>query len=412
MNSKQPIFVGPLLASGAVAVLLGLAAGPALAQQKNSKALAKPLQSAEESFKARKYQETVTKLRAAEEISGKTGYDQHLINEMLGYSCLRINDLACATKAYDALTTDGFSTAAQVHADTLALVNISYQTKAYDKAIDYGQRAIKDGYADEATRVLIGQSYYQKGDYKSAAKFGETHIEQVIKAGQVPKADLIEMTLTSCTKLDDKACETRQTERLVTYYPKPEYWQGLLITLERQATGDTNKMQVYRLMNDVDVLKNGDDYTEMGSIAMDQGAPAEAQHVLERGMQKGVFAADPRQQARAQRALDSAKKQAATDQAGLAAAEKSADAAANGQAAAAVGQAYFGYQQYDKAIQELSKALSKGGLKNEADTRLLLGIAQLKGGHKDDAVKTFKQVKGDATLERVASLWGLHARQA
>jgi tetratricopeptide (TPR) repeat protein len=409
MNSKA--LLRPLVVGGA-ALMLALASGNALAQAKNSKALAKPLKAADDSFKARKYQQTVEQLRAAEGIPGKTAYDQHLINEMMSYSCLRINDLACSVKAYDALTTDGFSTPAQVHADTLALVNINYQMKAYDKAIDYGQRAIKDGYADEATRVLVGQAYYQKGDYKDAAKFGESHIDQLMKAGQVPKADLLTLTLNACTKLDDKACETRETERLVTYYPKPEYWQGLLITLERQATGDTNKMQVYRLMMDVDVLKNGDDYSEMGSIAMDQGAPGEAQHALERGMQKGVFAGDPRMQARAQRALESAKKQAAQDQANLPNAEKAADAASNGQPAATVGQTYFGYQQYDKAITWLNKALTKGGLKNPADTRLLLGIAQLKAGHKDDAVKTFKQVKGDPTLERLANLWVIRSRQA
>ena len=43
---------------------------------------------------------------------------------------------------------------------------------------------------------------------------------------------------------------------------------------------------------------------------------------------------------------------------------------------------------------------------------LLLGIAQLKDGKKDDAVKTFKSVKGDPTIERIANLWSLHAKQA
>jgi tetratricopeptide (TPR) repeat protein len=411
MNLKA-LFAHPLVVSAAVAGLLALASGDVLAQAKNSKALAKPLKAAEESFKAKKYPDAIAKLRAADATPGKTPTDQHLINEMLGYSCLRTNDLACASKSYDALASDGISTPAQVHADTLALVNINYQLRAYDRALDYGQRAIKEGYADEATRVLVGQSYYQKGDYKSAAKFGDTHIEQLVRAGQVPKADLLNLTLSACSKLGDKACETRQTERLVTYYPKPEYWQGLLISLERQATGDANKMQAYRLMNDVGVLTHADDYGEMGSIAMDQGAPAEAQHALENGMQKGVFASDPHALARAQRALESAKKQAAADQAGLVKAESAADAATTGQAAASVGQAYFGYQQYDKAIAQLTKALAKGGLKNAADTRLLLGIAQLKGGHKDDAQKTFKQVKGDPTLERLANLWVIHARQA
>jgi tetratricopeptide (TPR) repeat protein len=411
MNSKA-VFAHPLVVSAALAGLLAFACGDALAQAKNSKALAKPLQAATDSFKAKKYQDAIAKLRVAEGTPGKTPYDQHLINEMMSYSCVRINDYACAEKTYEALLTDGFTTPAQIQSDVRALVVINNQLKAYDKALEFGNRAIKDGFADEETRVLVGQAYYLKGDYKGAVKFEESHIDALTKAGQVPKLDLLSITRSACARLDDKGCETRQLERLVTYYPKPEYWQGLLISLERQATGDTNKMQVYRLMNDVGVLTQADAYGEMGSIAMDQGAPAEAQHALENGLAKGVFANDAHALARAQRALESAKKQAAADQANLPNAEKAADAATDGQAAATVGQAYFGYQQYDKAVAELTKALTKGGLKNAADTRLLLATAQLKAGHKDDALKTFRQVKGDPTLERVANLWVIHARQA
>ena len=46
------------------------------------------------------------------------------------------------------------------------------------------------------------------------------------------------------------------------------------------------------------------------------------------------------------------------------------------------------------------------------DVQRLLGIAQLKNGKKDDAQKSFKAVKGDANLERIAELWSLHAKQA
>ena len=88
------------------------------------------------------------------------------------------------------------------------------------------------------------------------------------------------------------------------------------------------------------------------------------------------------------------------------------DAASTGAKNAGVGLAYYGYGEYDKAIEQLTKALSKGGLKSEEQTRLLLGIAQLQGGHKDDAVKTFKSVKGDdQNIDRLANLWVLHAKQ-
>ena len=57
----------------------------------------------------------------------------------------------------------------------------------------------------------------------------------------------------------------------------------------------------------------------------------------------------------------------------------------------------------------LSKPLT---VRTEPEARLLLGIAQLEAGKKDDAVKTFRSVKGDKNYERLANLWSLHARQA
>jgi len=42
--------------------------------------------------------------------------------------------------------------------------------------------------------------------------------------------------------------------------------------------------------------------------------------------------------------------------------------------------------------------------------RLSLGVAQLKAGDKDSAVKTFRQVKDDPVSERLAALWILRAK--
>jgi TolA-binding protein len=149
----------------------------------------------------------------------------------------------------------------------------------------------------------------------------------------------------------------------------------------------------------------------MAQLAIEQGNPGEAQRILEKGFQKNVFA-DARSKDKNTRLLESAKKAAQTDLASLPKVEKDADAAATGDKNVGVGLAYLGYQQFDKASDQLNKGLTKGSVRNEAEAHLLLGIAQLKSGKKDDAVKSFKAVKGDPNLERLAELWSLHAKQA
>jgi tetratricopeptide (TPR) repeat protein len=396
----------------AAAGLVGATSAFAQTKQTNSAKLAKPLKEAHDDLNAKKYADAIGKLREAEGTAGKTSYDQHLINDMLGFAYARTGNYAEAAKAWEAELDDGFTPQSEIPTRVRQLAEANYQIKNYDKAIEFGTRAIKGGFADEELKTLLGQAYYLKGDWKGTLKFEEGIVDGQIKNGQTPKSEALQLLLSACVKLNDSACETRALEKVVTYYPKPDYWYQLLFTMRQQTTGnDANTLQTYRLMSEVDVLKNPDDYTEMAQLALEAGSPGEAQRVLEKGIAKGVFT-DPRAKAKNQRLLESAKKAAATDQASLQRIEKEAEAAPNGAKNVGLGLAYFGYGQYDKAAEAISKGIAKGGLRNESEARLLLGIAQLKAGHKDDATKSFHEVKGDPSLERLANLWSLHAKQA
>jgi tetratricopeptide (TPR) repeat protein len=409
-------FLATLLVGAAVAAIAALApASSALAQEKqpkNSAALAKPLKEANEDLKAKKYSEAIATLKTAEGMSGKTPGDQYIIDQMMWFAYIKTNNYTEAARYMEAQLDSGLTPQAEQPKLIKDLATINYQNKNYDKAIDYGNRAIKGGFADDQIKTIVGQSYYLKGDWKNTLKFENDIVNTQIKAGQTPTNESLALIYSACTKLQDETCQTQAVEKMVTYYPKPETWAQLLFTMRKDTSGnETDLFQTYRLMLDTDVLKDPSDYTEMAELALDQGSPGDAQNVLQKAQEKNVFT-DQRSKDRAQRLLDSAKKRAAADQAGLPKLEKEADAAATGEKNVAVGRAYLGYSQYDKAVDQLSKGLGKGGVKNDADARLTLGIAQLKAGHKDDAIKTFKAVKGDPALERLANLWTLHAKQA
>lgn len=413
MNAKSTLRASAL-ALAAAALLAGLSAHAAdeKSKPKNSAELAKPLKAASDAMQAKKYPEAITKLKEADANPKKNPYDQHLINEMLGFAYYRTQNYAEAAKVWEAELNDGFLSEQEQQGKVRALATINYQMKNYEKAAEYGQRAVKGGYADDDILVVVGQSYFLKNDWKNTYKFEDQQIEAQLKAGKQPKDETLKLAYQACVNMNDNDCAGKELERLIAYYPKPEYWQQVLYNL-RGSTGSNDKstLQVYRLMTEVDAMKNPDDYTDMAQLAIEQGSPGEAQRVLEKGMAKNVFT-DQRSQDKNKRLLAVAKKTAATDQAGLPQAEKDANAAATGDKDVAVGLAYLGYQQYDKAAELLNKGLTKGGVKSEPEARLLLGIAQLKAGHKDDAVKTFHAVKGDPSLERLANLWTLHAKQA
>lgn len=404
-------FTAGLIAS--VGILMAGAPASAASKNTNSEKVAKLLVPAQEALKSKQYPTALAKIREAQALPDKTAFDVYTIHEFACQANIGAQNYAEAAKECEARLEDSaFMPEADKAATIKTLFALNYQVKNYDKAIDFGQRAIKGGFATDENKTLLAQAYYLKGDWKNTLKTEDALVDAAIKAGQTPKEPQLALVLSSCVKLDDKVCQQHALERMVAYYPKPEHWKALLYNVQQQTSGnDANTLQTFRLMDEVGVLETPSDYNEMAQLALEAGSPGESQRVLEKGFAANVFT-DQRAKDRNTRLLETVKKTAATDQAQLPKIEKEAEAATAGAKNYGAGVAYLGYGQYDKSAEQISKGMTKGGLRNDAEAHLMLGIAQLKGGHKDDAVKSFKAVKGDAVLEQLANLWALHARQA
>src|ERR1700720_37638 len=154
-----------------------------------SAALQKPLAESQALLKDNKFAEALEKLHVADALPGKAPYDQHMINQMTAFACSRSNDVPCVAKALQGQIDDGFSSAEDNQKFTRAVGLASYQAKDYDKAIDYGNRAIKGGFATDEVYGVVGASYYLKDDFKDAMQFEDGHIADVVKKGQTPKAE-------------------------------------------------------------------------------------------------------------------------------------------------------------------------------------------------------------------------------
>ena len=412
-----------LAAAAASAILLGAGLASPVAraadeksdkanEKKVSKQASKPLKAAKDAADAKKYPEALEKLKEAEAVPDKTPYDTHVMNELYGYVYVRTQQYPEAAKALEAGLNDGFLEPAEMDSRLKALAQVNYQIKNYDKAIEFGNKVIKSGQADDDMITLVSQAYYIKEDYKGTIKFVDEYNDSLIKQGKQPKEQTLNLGLSSCIKLDDNDCATKALEKLVAFYPKPNYWQNLLQTIfQSPGMTDKNLLQVYRLATEVDGLRGADDYMEYAQLAIEAGSPGEAESVLEKGTAKNVFT-DPKTADRSKRLLENAKKQAEQDRATLDKIAKDAAAGKTGDKDVSIGLAYIGYKQYDKAVEAIQRGLSKPGVQNQGEANLLLGIAELGAGKKEEAQKAFNAVKGDAKLERIANLWSLHARQA
>jgi TolA-binding protein len=388
-------------------------AGDAVAQNKpqNSKVAGPVLKQAKAAVDSKKWQEAIAKAKEVQGMSGKNAYDDFLANEMLYFAYAKTNQFADAAKALETSLDSEYLAKSEVPKRSRQLLTLNYQLKNYDKVIALGDKAAKEGWADDEINTWVGQAYYQKGDYKGAAKFVEASLNTQLKSGKKPKEQTLLLVQSACDKTGDAACRQRVLEQLVANYPKAQYWQLLMDSMRRGQSDQSEKvqLQVFRLANAVDVPMKAGEYTEFAQLALEAGSPGEAQAILQKGFDKKIFV-EKRDVDRNTRLLENAKKQAATDQPQLEKMARDAAAGSSGDKDISVGLAYLGYQQYDKAVEAINRGLGKPGLQNAAEARLLLGIAELNAGRKDEARKAFRQVKGDPTLERLANLWSLHSQ--
>ena len=411
-NLVAAVALGAAMACGAS--LAGITPARAAAPAHTvSREVGKPLKAAQEDLQKADYSGALSKLNEADAMPKKTPYEQHLIHEMEGYAYVRTHQYAQAAKALEPGLTDGFLDPAQIPQRTVALAQLNYQIKNYDKAIQFGTQAIDKGYSkgDKQMPTLVGQAYYLKNDWKGVLHFEKEQVAADEKKGAAPSNESLQLLLSACLKMKDENCTNNALQELVVYHPKPEYWQQLLYSMFKTVKSDRNLLQTYRLAAEVNVLKRPEDITDFAQLAIEAGSPGEAQQVIEKGMQDNIFP-DARTKGKAQRLLADAQKAAKRDQAMLGKSAEEAARASSGQQDVGLGLAYYGYQQYDKAIQALKQGIAKGGLKSPSEADLLLGIAQLKAGDKNAALQSFKAVKGDPTLARLATLWSLRARGA
>jgi hypothetical protein len=397
-------FFAPFLRILAAGLLCNLALGlygAAFAADTLRPQVGKPLQAAQALMKEQKYREALEKIKEADAVDKKTPYEVSVIERMRGTAAASAGDLDTAAKAFDAV----ISSKSVPEADQLKIMQSMagsyYRAKEYAKAQAWAQRYQKAGGTDPAVGQLLIQSDYLAGNYANAAKGMQELIAAQEKAGKAPTEEQLQLLASCYLKQNDNAGYQGALEKLVTFYPKKDYWSDLLARVQRKAGfSDRLGLDVYRLMLLTGTLSSGGEYMEMAELAMQAGYPKEAQKVLDQGYAAKLLGSGAEAD-RQKRLKALADKQAADDEKTLNVdvTSRGADAMVN------TGYNLVIHGQADKGLALMQKGLAAGSLKHPDDARLHLGEAQQLAGHGDEAAKTLKTVQGKDGSQDLARLF-------
>jgi len=384
---------------------------PACGATKMSKNMEKPMNAAQKAREQHNWEEMVAQALAADAAQpDKTEFDKFWVHELEGVAYANLKKYPDAVRELDASLNSPCMNEADKPVRLKLLMQLAYQAKDYDKAIDYGNKIYQPGAGDPDVGVYLANAYYVKDDYANARKVMTDVVSSMEAAGKTPDEQTYRILQSSCLALKDDKCVVDLIEKLVTHYPKPTYWENLIDALLRTSNNDRELLNILRLSDGVQVMKDPGEYIEMAQLATGQGLPGEAQGIIEKGFQKGVFA-DAKEKEHANRVLADAKQAVTLDKSTLEKQDVAARAKSTGDADVKLGAAYLSYGQNDKAIEALQRGMGKSGVKNPDEAGILLGIAYLRSNNKPEAIKAFQAVNKDPMMTHLAKLWLLSAQQ-
>ncbi|WP_298829689.1 hypothetical protein [uncultured Piscinibacter sp.] len=393
----------------ALAAALLFALG-AQAQEAVRPEVGKPLQSAQELIKSGKYKDALAKVREADAVSGKSANESYLVERMRIAAASGAGDVETAARSFEALAASGKVSATDKARMAESIAGGYYRAKDYAKAMQWGQRYFKEGGSSGSMRTLLIQSQYLSGDFAGAARELTAEIQATEKSGTPPAQDRLNLLLNAAAQMKDSSTTVFALERLVTYYPKKEYWVDLLSRMQRKpGFSDRLVLDTYRLSLATGSMSSAADFMEMGQLALQAGHEAEARQVVDKGFASGVLGTGAEAE-RHKRLRDLVTRKIEEAKAGQAAEEAEALSAKDGNALVKLGYAKATGGDTAKGLRLIQQGIAKGGLKRPEDAKLHLGIAQVLAGD-PKAQATLRSVGGADGTADLARLWSLYARR-
>jgi hypothetical protein len=366
----------------------------------------RPLQQASDLLRAGKAREALAKANEANAVAGKSAAEQLIVDRMRAAAAQRAGDMATAIAALESL--HGRVGAGEQGAIAEQVASAYAQMRNNAQATAWVQRAKAAGHSSSTLRQLEQFLQGASGDYAAIARDAQAAVSAAEQAGRRPdEGDLL--------RLADAQQRTGNTngylnslEKLLSYYPKKEYWNAYLARLTRKSGfSERFSLDVLRLRLAAGVMNKPDEYMELAQLAIQAGHPAEGRRVVERGFQAKVLGEGPEGD-RHRRLRDLATKREADLKAAIEQNITEARAESSGNGLVQVGFQLVTMGQVDRGIELIEAGIKKGGLTRPADAQLRLGMAlQQSPKAKARATATLRAIQGTDGVADIARLWNV-----
>lgn len=359
--------------------------------------------------KGGKLPEAIAKARELANVQNKTPIESLTYGQLLYSLGQAANDEGAQREALELMYSSGAASDDLKPKLAETLRSYAYRDKDLATATKWARELITLAPNVPDHYLVLGQLLQQQDQESEAMGYFEKTIAVTTANGGKAEEGIYGSLVNAAVREGDSVRINKAVCDLIRAYPSEKNIRaGAVYLRDRKGMGDPLILASYRLQWQANALLGAADYLEMAETASKRTLFAEAIAVTQRGLDSGAFQGDTVPVAN--EIITSAKKGQAEDKAALPVQEKQARAAATGDLAAVVGESYYNYGDYAKAIELLNLALQKGitgklkAISNKSQAEIILGTVQMASGQRDAARATFSAIAG-ANEQALAQLW-------
>ncbi|MBB3763741.1 tetratricopeptide repeat protein [Sphingomicrobium lutaoense] len=375
-------------------------AAPAIELSKKGRKALAPLQNA---LNAKDYSE-LPKLMAEAEANASTSGDKYTLAQLKLKYAVDTGDADAMVAAADMMRASGAGDPMVVQDLYVKLGSMRYNDGDYAGAKAQFLKALEIKPDDSNAMYLLAETSNMLDDVDGALRYYGQAIATQKASGNAIEENWYRRAVGIAYDAGRRETANLTREWLVAYPTDANWGEALAIYHNSANHPDPVYLDLYRLRHAVGALKRSQDYADFAGLLILANSPSEALVVLNEGQAAGLIEPDS---LRNKELFAAAKKgDAAAERATLDTDASRAGSRDSARAAFNIGNAYYGYGEFQKAADMYRIALTKSDVDRDI-TQLRLGMALARAGDKAGAKEALAKV-GGAQAE-LAKYWMIYA---
>ncbi len=346
------------------------------------------------------YSAALKELDKVKSLPTLTAYETAQLYSFYGFLYFNAERYREAINAYDTVLKQPDLPPAVQQQAIRTLAQLSFVTENFDGAIKYANQYLNDVGPDADMYVVLGTAYYQKEQYSKIIPPVEKAISMTREKGGNTKESWWLLLRVAYWEQNNYKKVRDILETLVNYWPKKEYWIQLA-GVYSELKDDARQLAAYEAAHDQGMLQSSSELVTLSQLFMQLDAPYKGAKVLEEGLAAGKIDKNVRNL----RLQAQAWQMAQDDKKAIAPLRQAASMSSDGNLFAMLATSHLNLSQYKECVDASNKAIGRGGLKNQGETYLVLGMCQFERKSLASAKKSFQNASRFDKSRSNATAW-------